>query len=149
MTARHEPPRRERDIARTRPLVLAVTLLVAAPSIAGSGGGGDKKPKKAKGEPTEATARLVSGDEMEEIRRKVTEIINGRSHFSFDWRDSYRYDGLGRLTGAGRCESPHRSVAIRPAATRRAFRTRRPSLPPTAPARRSTRKPGSISSSSR
>jgi hypothetical protein len=25
-------------------------------------------------------------------RRKVTEIINGRNHFSFDWYDSYRYD---------------------------------------------------------
>ena len=25
-------------------------------------------------------------------RRKVTETINGRKHFSLDWRDSYRYD---------------------------------------------------------
>jgi hypothetical protein len=26
------------------------------------------------------------------LRHKVTEIINGRNRFSFDWRDSYRYD---------------------------------------------------------
>ncbi len=40
------------------------------------------------------------------FRRKVTEIINGRSHFSFDWRDSYRYDvaayELDRLLGLDR-----------------------------------------------
>jgi hypothetical protein len=39
-------------------------------------------------------------------RRKVVEIINGRNHFSFDWRDSYRYDiaayKLDRLLGMER-----------------------------------------------
>jgi hypothetical protein len=39
-------------------------------------------------------------------RRKVTEIINGRKHFSLDWRDSYRYDiaayELDRLLGLDR-----------------------------------------------
>jgi hypothetical protein len=39
-------------------------------------------------------------------RQKVTEIINGRNHFSLDWRDSYRYDiaayQLDRLLGLDR-----------------------------------------------
>jgi len=39
-------------------------------------------------------------------RRKVTETINGRNHFSLDWRDSYRYDiaayELDRLLGLDR-----------------------------------------------
>jgi len=39
-------------------------------------------------------------------RRKVTETINGRKHFSLDWRDSYRYDiaayELDRLLGLDR-----------------------------------------------
>jgi len=39
-------------------------------------------------------------------RRKVTETINGQSHFSFDWRDSYRYSiaayRLDRLLGLDR-----------------------------------------------
>ncbi len=39
-------------------------------------------------------------------RRKVTEIINGRSYFSFDWHDSYRYSiaayRLDRLLGLDR-----------------------------------------------
>jgi hypothetical protein len=39
-------------------------------------------------------------------RRKVTETINGRSHFSFDWNDSYRYSiaayRLDRLLGLDR-----------------------------------------------
>ena len=39
-------------------------------------------------------------------RRKVTEIINGRNHFSFDWKDCYRFDlaayALDRLLGMDR-----------------------------------------------
>ena len=39
-------------------------------------------------------------------RRKVTETINGRNHFSLDWRDSYRYDiaayEMDRLLGLDR-----------------------------------------------
>ena len=39
-------------------------------------------------------------------RRKVTDIINGRKHFSLDWRDSYRFDiaayELDRLLGLDR-----------------------------------------------
>jgi len=40
------------------------------------------------------------------LRHKVTEIINGRNRFSLDWRDSYRYDiaayELDRLLGLDR-----------------------------------------------
>jgi hypothetical protein len=39
-------------------------------------------------------------------RRKVSEIINGRNHFSFDWKDSYQFDiaayKLDRLLGMDR-----------------------------------------------
>lgn len=39
-------------------------------------------------------------------RRKVTDIINGRNHFSFDWRDCYQFDiaayKLDRLLGMDR-----------------------------------------------
>jgi len=53
-----------------------------------------------KGEGFEAYAVFKNFDVE---RRKVTEIINGRSHFSLDWRDSFRYDiaayELDRLLG--------------------------------------------------
>jgi len=56
-----------------------------------------------KGEGFEAYAVFKSID-IE--RRKVTEIINHRSHFSLDWRDSYRYDiaayELDRMLGLDR-----------------------------------------------
>lgn len=44
--------------------------------------------------------------DADESRRKVTEVINGRSYFSFDWRDNYRYSiaayRLDRLLGLDR-----------------------------------------------
>jgi hypothetical protein len=68
--------------------------------------------------PTGATAPrklMLRGDGFEAYacfkyadikRRKVTETINGRNHFSLDWRDSYRYDiaayELDRLLGLDR-----------------------------------------------